>query len=399
MVEAPQWVRSWAGGRVRLARDGSEVFVIERRIGVVRKAVTLHVDTEKAAEVELSRFEDDPANYTKKKERTAKALAGAVRFDLETVGAFLKEAEKRVEKGDLTRQYKNQILAPYLTQWAKVFSGRDIRRIELGELRAQLKRWTTAHHKRVVALKAFTAWLREEDMLKPGEDPTLELKTPEIVPAKSIKVQGYPIALIEKLYSEVEHQAARDIIRLRCTRGMHDTEIDRVARGNCILRRVDDPSGITGVLVFAHLKKGKQHALSLDAAQFAACERLMARGKSLSRPEMKRQIDRVVIGWHGCGGLERVYLLKRGERQTEIVPCKKCSRIRPGELRHSFATWAKNFGERVIPAKQAGVPLDEVAEEMGHTGRRTTGLFYVDVLNHVPKMIKVPVKLVHSADP
>lgn len=401
---APQWVEDWPGGRVRLAR-GRKVWVIERRVGGgARRAVTLHVRSEPEALAELALFERDPLGYKTRQEAATERIRGradAFALDADSLKEFLAHADARVKKGDLTDQYVKQILGPYLNQWAKALHGRDLRKVELQDLRLALK-GKTAQHKRVVALKAFTAWAREEgtaagQRLKRAEDPTLDLKTPEVIPAKSAKPKGYPIKLVEKLYGELVSQVARDTICLRVKTGMHDTEIDRVARGGGELRRIDDPSGIAGTVVFAHLKKGKMHVVSLDAQGFAAAERLQARGAGVSRNALKLMLDRVAIRWHGCNGVTTKRINKKGVAVWETRPCEKCALIHPGELRHSFATWATTVGVEVHPANQKGVDLAKVAEAMGHLGKKTTSAFYVG--DRVPMMIAVPVKLAHPKDP
>lgn len=387
MNPAPLWLEGeagkWLGGRVRLAR-GEKVFVIERRINGKRRAVALTM-SEKEAEAELALFDRDPENYRSRKETAKEAPHRAgVRLDQVTLGEFQEACDARVKKGDLTDQYVKQSLVPYLGEWAKVLGARDLRRVSLSELKGHLKRWKTAEHKRVVALKAFTSWLREEDKLRRADDPTLDLKTPEIRPAKSARAKGYPIVLVQRLYAELISQLARDTVCLRVKTGMHDTEIDRIAQGGGVLRRIDDSSGIVGIVVFPHLKKGRMHVLSLDAQAFAAAERLQARGEGVKRSPLKLMIDRA------C---ERMEILEKVPKGKKRPP----SPIQPGELRHSFATWSATVGVEVHPVNQKGVDLAKIAEVMGHLGKRTTSVFYVG--DRVPMMIQVPVKLFHPEDP
>ena len=398
-----KWLRPWAGGRVRELNDGTLRYYIQRRLGGgVRKNIALDVETETEALAELALFNRDPAGYqTRKQVAQVKESRSGAKLDPDTYAAFLKYAFRRVEKGELTDEYVKQTYAPYLKKWGEALGGKPLRKVTLDELKAHLKKWPTARHARIVALKAFTAWLREEADVKlhRSEDPTIDLKTPPIVPAKHAKPKGYPVALVEKLYASLPSQAARDMICLRAkANGVHNTEIQRIAEGKATLIRVSDPSGIEGVIVFDHLKKGKQHAVSVDEQTFEAALRLRARKSALSRNAMKQMLDLVVINWHGCDGISKQRINKHGERVWSAPkPCKDCSPIHPGELRHSFATWAVTIGEEVNPTNQKGVDLAKVSEAMGHLGKRTTAVFYVG--DRVPMMIRIPIRLVHPEDP
>lgn len=387
-MRGARWVGSWEGGRRRELADGSSVWVIERAVGPHRRTVTLDVHTPPGPDgrtpkdvlAELALFERDPLAYkTRRQQARETPKTGGVFLDEDTLREFFKDQDKRVEKGDLTKQYVDQILAPYLGAWAKALRGRDLRGVSLLELQKLLSKWDTAEHKRVIVLKAFTAWLRERGRLVRSEDPTLDLKTPPIIPAKNSKPKGYPIPFVESVYRHVTSQAARDVLVLRAKVGLHDTEIARIAQGSAALRRIDDPSGIAGTITFYHLKKDAQHVVSVDAQVLAAAERLQARKRSLLRMEMKRIVD------DACRAA--------GLKWKDGDP----SPLQPGSLRHSFATWAKRQGRKVKPANQEGVSYEEIAEHLGHTQSKTTKAFYVG--DHVPNMIAVPVRLEHPEDP
>lgn len=401
---ATGWLRTWAGGRVRAAVGGGERFYIQRRLGDgVRVSIALDVASEAEANAEFALWSRDPAGYTTRKQHAVGvAMKGpGVRVDPTTCKEFMNHAWARHARGELTSEYIKQTYAPYLGAWSRAIGGKPLRKVSLDELKGWLKRWETATHARVVALKAFTAWAREEKdapKLHRSEDPTVDLKTPAVVPERNKRAKGYPVPFVEDLYASLPSQVARDTIRLRaCANGVHGTEIGRIARGQADLRRVSDPSGIEGVIVFDHLKKGRPHAVSVDGATFAAALRMQARGSPLSRRAMKQAIDRASIRKHGCGGITTVRKNKRGEKVWETKPCPKCTRVRPGELRHSFATWAVTIGEEVRPAKQSGVDLAKVSEAMGHLGKRTTSYFYVG--DRVPNMIRIPISLEHPEDP
>jgi integrase len=365
-----KWIGTWAGGRIREV-DGEPVWVIQRRVGGGKRLViTLDVDNEDDARAELRLFERDPLSYRSQRQVIAAKAAGdpgAATLDGDTLEAFLKHCERQ----GLTEDYRNDILGHYLRAWGNALGRRDIRTVQLRELRVMLDKWRTARHHRIVALKSFTAWLREEDRLRRNEDPTLDLKVPQPIAEKSIRVKGYAMPEVERVYAEVASQVLRDTLCLRAKTGMHDTEIARVANGQAVLRVINDPSGIFGTITFRHLKAGKVHVVSVDRQTFDAAQRLQTRGSPLSRNAAKVMLDRAA---------------KRLGRQP----------LKPGELRHSFATWARAQG-RIVRPTEGGVPLSEVAAVMGHMNHRTTKVFYEG--NEVPPMIILPLNLRHPEDP
>lgn len=360
-----KWVGKWQGGRVREAR-GRQVWVIERR----GQVVTLDVSSEREALAEMALWERDPAGY-RNREQSARDAA-AVRLDGPTLADFLAHLARR----GLTEEYRTYVRT-YLQEWGEALARRDLRTVQLRELRQLLSRWKTARHHRIVALKSFTAWLREEDYLRRSEDPTIDLRVPPATPEKSVRAKGYPMPLVERFYSELESQASRDMICLRAKTGMHDTEIGRIASGDGVLRKVEDPSGIYGTVTFRH-KNGRIHVVSMDAQTFGAAERLQARGSAVTRNALKVMLDRA------------------GERIRKADGLKEAPRLMPGELRHSFATWASAHGVVVRPT-EGGVSLDVVASVMGHLSPRTTKVFYEG--NQIPPMIALPLRLAHPKDP
>lgn len=350
------WVRKWAGGRVRAVGE-REVFVIERH----RRVITLTATSEPEALAELALFLRDPGAY-----RTRSEDPGAVRLNADTLGPFLADCVRR----GLTEEYRKTILRKYLQTWGKDLEGRDLRRVTLRDLSECLDSHATARKPRIIALKAFTAWLRETGRLAHAEDASLSLMVPPPRSKKTIEARGYSREVVEKVYAMLTTQYVRDLFVLRAKLGMHHTEIDRLARGKGVLRRVDDPSGIVGTATFPH--KVKTHVVSMDAQTFAAAERLQAAKRAPHGHTVEAQLDRI------AKALELKHPLNEGE------------------LRHTFSTLATTSGVLVQP-KGAGVPLDEVARVMGHTTPRTTQIYYLGA--RVPPMIRLPLKLYHPDDP
>lgn len=391
------WRQKWLGGRTFEKRDGSLGYTLERMVGDVRFAKTLDAKTKEDALAELALFSRDPEKYTTRREARAVAAADAVVVEAATVDRVAAHLQR---EGRSSRYIKNVI--SYLGHWAEDLGGADLRRLKLKELLRIVNEHGTARGKRIAALKTFTAYFREvEATLQLNEDPTLALKMPPARPEKLKRDKGYPMELIEQVYGAVydwenevmpadafgrvrtrginvapmrkgegDAQGVRDVLVLRAKYGMHGTEIDRLATGMGQLEPVKAQKQIAGTLKFQH-KTGRVHVLSVDAQGFAAAKRLQARGTVISDGYLRTSLK------YAC-------------RKLGVDP------INPGELRHSFATWAGEVGVEVKP-KEAGVSMESIAATMGHQSKRTTGFFYWGV--KIPAMILIPIKLKHPEDP
>ena len=386
--------RPWPGGFVRLSR-GREVYVIERRVGSgARKKVTLDVRTEREALAELALFERDPLAYrTRKQQRRERAAdAGGIRLDAATVAAFSTDARAKVERGELSEGHVRHTLQPYLLAWAEALGGRELRTVTLGELRRILDGWTTAEHKRIVTLKAFTAWAREKGKLARKDDPTLDLAVPPVTP-RPVAARAFTAEKIEAFYAAltswryprghkphrkptddsfeiVDLQPVRDVFLLRAKCGMHGTEIERLARGEGTIRVLENEGEIAATLVFPH-KRGGEHVVSVDAQALAAAQRLQAAGKAPDRVATGRAVARVV------------------KRHPELAG------FRFSNLRHSFITLGA--GGRIVTARGGGVPLEVLSQVAGHTSTSTTRRHYLGA--HIPPMVVLPLRLANPDDP
>ncbi len=385
--------RPWPGGFVRLSR-GREVYVIERRVGSgARKKVTLDVRTEREALAELALFERDPGAYrTRKQQRKERAAdAGGIRLDAATVAAFSTDARAKVALGELSEGHVRHTLQPYLLAWAEALGGRELRTVTLGELRRILDGWTTAHHKRIVTLKAFTAWAREKGQLARKDDPTLDLAVPAVTP-RPVAARAFTAEKIEAFYAAlrdysfalgygddapedaprctVDLQPVRDVFVLRAKCGMHGTEIERLARGEGAIRVLENEGEIAGTLVFPH-KRGGEHVVSVDAQALAAAQRLQAAGKAPDRVATGRAVARVIAAHPELAGFAFE------------------------NLRHSFITLGA--GGRTVTARTGGVPLELLSQVAGHTSTSTTRRHYLGA--HIPPMVVLPLRLANPDDP
>jgi len=379
VVMPVRWTGSWVGGRTRVVRGingrRKTVWVLERMMSGARYVKSLEARNEREALAELLLFERDPQSYANKP--NARVAVGDVVMNASAVQQYLDflKSEGRTEK-------HRRDVKKYLIDWSEVFLDRDLRTLTLRDVKRELNRWQDPSSKRVIAkkhriasLKGFFSWLREEEAaISPAEDPTLSLKVPPSRPEKMIRDKGYEIRDIERLYRAMsgsgDAQLARDALVLHAKCGLHDTEIERLAKGEGEVRVVRGHGEIAGTIRFVH-KSGRVHLQSVDAQTLAAALRLQeSRGKY------------------------NYWILFYAIRAAADSLGRKAVNL--GELRHSVVTWGRNYGEKIRPTK-AGVTTQDMAEFIGHSASRTTKFFYDGT--KVPPMIKIPIRLHNPQDP
>lgn len=386
----PRWIGKWRGGRKYRTADGRTVWVIQKDVHGVTRSITTAARNQSEAEAELALFTRDRAGYwARYRAPLVQAGTGIITLDDETIGRYLDHQKA----GGRTERYRKN-LRTYLAAWAAFYAGRDIRTVPLAELAAELGRpKRTARKSRIIALKSFTAYLREiEATLPASADPTTGLRVPPPRPEKAVRDKGYTLDHVEKIYAAihgwttrkrranqhgdhgqpqtVDVQCVRDVVVLHAKCGLHATEIDRLARGEGEIKPLTGHGAIAGTLKVVH-KSGRVHIQSLDAQTLAALQRLRARGSAPVDSYVRSVIDRAA---------------KRAKVPT----------IRVGQLRHSFVTWAAERGTEVRPA-EGGLSLAQIAAAVGHASPNTTARFYLGV--KVPPMVQIPIKLAHPKDP
>jgi len=360
-----RWSRSWSGGRVYEV-DGHPVFVIEKMRHGRRYTTPLEVGSEREALAELALFERDPEGYLTRQNAAAERRRSEVRVDAESVARFL----AWLRTNGRTERYRVNT-RNYLAQWARVLAGRDLRAVSLQELKRTLSGWEKARTARIIALKSFVSYLRDEEgAISVAEDATLSLKVPASRPGKRLTERAYELRLVERTYAAIEVQAIRDLVCVLAKTGLHATEVDRLARGEGEVRALRDQGGIAGLARLIH-KTGEEHLQALDAQALAALRRLVERGLC--------PVDS--------------YVRKELRRAAGVV---REGPLMIGRLRHSFVTWATTVGTEVRPTA-AGVPLETVAAVVGHRSTRTTRRFYKGFA--IPPMVQLPIQLRHPDDP
>lgn len=386
-MATPTWAGTWAGGRVLKAKDGRTSWVIRRSVKGTSFTITLDARTEREALAELALFERDPFAYRTRRQLQADAHAQAQSHASRAV--FLEEATIQrflvhQRKADRSPKYVRDNES-YLRTWAKDLGDRDLRTVTLQDVRKALSKHEGAQRKRMASFKSFCSWLQSEGDVAPENNPGRHIHLPAPRPEKALREKGYTLKQVEALYRAIapwkstragwgdrpqDVQPIRDLLLLLAKTGMHTSEADRIARGLVQLTRVAGQGEIAATLRFTH-KSGLVHLVSIDAQTLAAVERLQARG-SLPADTYVRRVIR-----------------EASERIGQPI-------ILLGQLRHTFATQARQCG-RIVRPEAGGVSVEEVAAALGHTNTRTTRLFYLGT--HVPPMVVLPLKLRNAGDP
>lgn len=329
--------RKWLGGYVRQGVRGP-VFIIDRWVNGVHFHASTGCRTEANALREFARWEADPQGYSRKE-----------RVDVTTVTITVALMEEfhdwQVERKHLSEVYAANC-ASYLKAWALAFAGRDLRRLSMHtDVKPLLERWDTGRRFRVIALKAFCSWLRhEKGLLSKVNDPAVDLQVPPARPAQQHRQRAVGRDVVRAALAKLSGPT-KDAVTVLSESGLHLTELRRfveAADGELREPTPDQRSqGALACLVVRH-KSGDFHPVALtqqstvDALQRLRAERHL--------PCHQTMTDHVAAA---CAAAK--------------VPAFK-----PGGLRHSFATWLV----------EDGVPLDKVAELLGHRSSVTTRRFY-----------------------
>lgn len=386
---ATTWAGKWAGGRVRLDVNGGKVWVIDCMREGARYSIALPTQGEaqgttprgllippQEVAAELALFNRDPVAYKAACRSLPEFLTEArVSLRAATLEEFLED--RRTGDKPVCDEYR-AALERYLSNWLLRLKGKDLRTVSLAEYRSCLS-GLKPKRQHIVAIRSFTHWMRKEGRLSTTQDASQDLEVPQPRPLRAERAVGFSMDEVAEAYASIRSQpgrelltpamcqVVRDVIALKALTGMHLTEVSRLASGAWKVRRVK-AGEIAGAVTVFH-KRGEPHSMSLSAQALAAAERLQ---KRRSIPD-KKTIHRI------------------------LDACVKNERFNLAELRHSFATWADQFGREVRPPERSGASRDLIARVMGHKNKGTTAGHYIDT--DVPPMIALPLVLENPEDP
>ncbi len=345
----------WLGGYIRHEKDGTAVFIIEKEINRRRFHISTHCHDEKSAIAQFTRFEANPLGYSP----AGEAPRNAVVMTAELIGEF---HEWHLAKNN--GQYARAV-ARSLGQWMKALGTRNLRSIELSDLKAALTKWKVNNKRNVIAIKVFFAWLRQEKgAVKHAEDPTLDLKVPQSDPAKHKRRRATDFALIEEVYPYL-HPRMQDTIQALAATGWHISELRRFIADKTT--KIEEPgvevldangNRVVAVLVAWHKSKKWTRTSIVHQKHLDAIRRLKEHGSIPRKHNLA-----IATAMKHADARRREFDPAWLDREPFVL----------GTMRHSVATWSIDLGATV---EQAAAHLD-------HADKRTTERFYVDQL--VPK--------------
>jgi integrase len=363
---------TWAGGRTYVLKDGSTAYIIRRMVKGKSYNITLDAKSLADAETELSRFLDDPTTYQTKSDRqeqlAQQRLAheqARVALSKDLIAAFL----AYLKSAGRTDEYRADA-SRYLNQWRGDLGTTDLRSLD-AKTTKRLLTARPAKKYRAIVFKSCCSWLVNEGLLDANENPGRHLKVPPS--HRKHDAKGYSIATIERLYRALSSQYIRDALCLRALTGMHGSELERLASGQGKLEVLSGQEPIAATATFLH-KTGEPHRVSLDAQGLAAAQRLIARG---SAPAVSS-------------------IQEATEQAAKDAQDPSLAEINFGAIRHSVGTWLAEVGEIVTPSGK-GLPVELIAQALGHKSTRTTKLHYLSV--KVPPLYRTPIRLEHPNDP
>jgi integrase len=434
------WTGRWKGGRTTASKERPVVWVIEKQIHKVPYTITLESRTEEEALGELNLFKRDPAGYYARYNASQGPSDEPVYLNEALFGKYLRylrDEQADGKEGPNARSLRHRKnVRNYLAQWTEVLHGQDLRTLTLKRIKGALTSWPTARRHRISALKGLYTWLREECAeLTPGEDPTLALKTPQPAPEKVIRVKGYPVEVVSRVYAKLTSWSfTRASFGTRAVSPLQEEEIRTLAASgksgyslakeykisrNTIrgiltgagrkARREDKDADAQCVRdVFVLAAKGGMHLTEIDriAKGQAHVKVLHNQGEIAATITYKQKTGVHVKSIDGQMLASVRRLQKRGAAPASWwvrrVVGKACAAVNEeplnlGEFRHSFITWAAEEGVPVSP-KAGGVALNRIAAVVNHRSALTTSKFYDN--RQVPEMICIPsLNLVHPDDP
>ena len=344
--------RRWKGGYIRHEADGRKTFIIEREVKGQRFHVSTRAHDEDAALEHLVRFEANPLSYDP---------AGLAPREPLIITAELLADYLTHQLAKNSRKHARSMVR-FLGDWAEELGARDLREVRLVELKRALKTWPTSHQHRIIAIKGFYAWLREEcEELTHAEDPSLDLKVPQAKPEKHRRRKAAAWEVVAAVYAKL-NPTYRDALQVAGATGWHVSELRRFAREErssieVPVSRVVTPEGKKVIAVLCTMHKGGSMTRTslVHPEHLEAARRIRARGTFHDETKLRLAL---------YAALDEV----NDERRKKKLPAFE--RFSLGVMRHSVATWGLELG----------ASIDRVASHLEHADPRTTKRFYGDVM-------------------
>lgn len=320
--------------------DGRPLFILERKVGGRKFHISTRAHTEKAAYAHLRRFEADPWKYAEEMAHGRSEVA-QLHLSAELVAEYRRWMLTRSRPAPVSLNHANDMTRA-LGDWAEDLKGRDLKRLDLPFLKERIAKRRTAERHRIIAIKGFFTWLREErHLIDRRDDPTLDLKVPQAIPEKHRRRKAVRIEDVQAVIAALQ-PAYRDCLLLLARTGWHVSELARFARDPDSRIAPGNDTGVLAVLQVRHKSGDTSRTPIMEPEALAAAQRIRER-----RTMPRKMNDTIKAACVAAG-----------------VPV-----FHWGVLRHSVATWAI----------EAGTPADVVAEFLGHKDKKTTLRFYADV--------------------
>lgn len=398
---------TWEGGAITYAEDGSATHIIRKMIGGQRFEVRLK-PTENPA-VEWGRFLEDPIAYREARKPTAPPPRISLKPPIILNADLIGELEAWLKVNSLKPGRKGGCDANYIRSrcndldadgWMAYFNGADMRPSSIEEAHAmardacmfidgQDKKHPNERSARTMtdAIRALGAYLERKRIWLEEENWTRKLPTIKSGSRKGKGAEPYPREYLEELYRRTDCQHYRDVLRLQSCFAFHYSELLGIHQGEGLkrLKKITDSPPIAGLVEFWH-KNQKWHGVYLDAAGFAALERITKLEILPDERSAKRYWRRK------CG-----YIIDRKQRATPDPECKNRLPLFKGThlFRHTFNSAGEDAQEFHFKGKM-GVPQRSLAKISGHS-------LYVNErynLKDGPEsLVVMPWKLEHPDDP
>lgn len=349
------------GGYVHHEADGTELFIIERQVNGRRFHVSTRCNAEDEALEHFARFRADALGY----DPAGLKPDEPVEITVELLRDFLEwQLAPRAHGGKENTAKHARSAVRMLGEWMVALKGRDLRKLKVTDLKTTLKRWKTSRQHRIIAIKAFCGWLREEQgAIQNSEDPSLDLLVPQSDPEKHVRRKVANFDTVLDVYKRLP-QRFRDVLQFFAGTGWHISEVKRFVRdARTSIEKPGVPTfdkegrPVLAVLVAWHKTKKWTRTSIVHPIHLDAIKRLKESGAYVNETKIREAIYLAI---------EQADVERRKTDPTH----QDRPRFSLGVMRHSVATWGIEMG----------ASLDETATHLDHADKSTTDRFYADIL-------------------